>query len=167
MAELAHTIRATAKRPSQAAVDANVRAYLDSTYPDLASLAGPSKATGRTLDEDIAYWGAQEADARAKLEAAEAALPGAIEGARTALSGVLERAQALTLERYRLSDEVARLLSELDSSLPGPDEEEDRERRGRREPTLLERVEAIHASIARSRAALAWASVLERVLVQR
>lgn len=165
MAELAATIRATSKRSSQAAIDANVRAYLDATYPDLASLAGPSRSTGRTLDEDVAYWVAQEADALAKLEAAEAALPGAIEGARRVLSGVLERAQALTLERYRLSDEVGRLMSELDSSAPRIDEEE--EEGGRREATLLERVEGIHASIARSKAALAWASVLERVLVQR
>lgn len=174
MAELASTIRETSKRPSQEAVEANVRAYLNATYPDLASLAGPSKSTGRTLNEDVAYWFAQEADARAKLQAAESALPGTIEGARTALSRVLDRAQALTLERYRLSDEVGKLMAELDSAVRFDDDDDEmreaeggRGGKGRREATLLERVEAIHASIARSKAALAWASVLERVLVQR
>ncbi|CAK9780171.1 hypothetical protein CC85DRAFT_270800 [Cutaneotrichosporon oleaginosum] len=161
MADLAAAIRGAATRPSKAAVDTEVRAYLDRTYSNLSSLAGPSKL-GRTLSQDVEYWRAQEADATAKLEAAEAALPGAIDAAKDALNRVLERAQALTLERYSLSDEVGRLMSELDSSVIIDDEET--ERRG---PTLLERVEAIHAVIARSRAALAWASVLERVLVQR
>jgi hypothetical protein len=76
---------------------------------------------------------------------------------------VLSRAQALTLERYSLSDEVGRLMADLDSSVVFGDDEPG----GKREATLLERVEAIHAAIARSRAALAWASVLERILIQR
>ncbi len=162
MADLAAAIRGAAARPSQAAVDTEVRTYLDRTYPDLASLAGPSKL-GRTLTQDVEYWRAQEADAAAKLAAAESALPGAIENARDALNSVLARAQALTLELYSLSDEVGRLMSDLDSSVVFGDDEPG----GKREATLLERVEAIHAAIARSRAALAWASVLERILVQR
>ncbi|GMK56795.1 hypothetical protein CspeluHIS016_0306350 [Cutaneotrichosporon spelunceum] len=161
MAELAATIRASVGRPTQAQIDAQVKAYLDRTYPSLASLGGPSKL-GRTLTQDVEYWRAQEADARAKLEEAEAALPSAIENARVKLSSVLERAQALTLERYSLSDDVGRLMSELDSSVVI-----DEDHPGKREATLLERVEEIHASIARSRAALAWASVLERILLQR
>lgn len=165
MADLAASIRGAAVRPSQAAVDTEVRTYLDRMYPDLSALAGPSKL-GRTLTQDVDYWRAQEADATAKLDAAEAALPGAIDNARDALNRVLDRAQALTLERYSLSDEVGRLMSELDSSVI-PEEEAEEGRREKREPTLLERVEAIHAAIARSRAALAWASVLERILVQR
>ncbi|BEI99788.1 hypothetical protein CcaverHIS631_0408310 [Cutaneotrichosporon cavernicola] len=163
MTDLAAAIRSAATRSTQDQVDAQVTAYLDTHYPDLASLAslaGPSKL-GRTLSQDAEYWRGHEADAHAKLKVAEAALPSAIENAQSKLNSVLNRAQVLTLERYSLSDEVGRLMSELDSSVildDGPT---------KRDPTLLERVEDIHASIARSRATLAWASVLQRILLQR
>lgn len=167
MAALASTIRAAAVPPDDAVLAAKVREYLDTAYPDLASLAGPSRLTKRTLAEDIAHWESREADARASLAAAEAALPGAIEAARKALLDVLERAKQLTLERFELSDAIASLFSELDSSVPRPDDDVEGETSRERVPTLLEKVEVIHGNIAKAEAALAWSSVLERVLKQR
>lgn len=135
---------------------------------------------GRTLDEDIAYWEEKAAESSAALKAAEAELPGAIEAAREALSDVLQRAQDLSLQRYELSDAISALLAELDSSRPleGDGTTTDGEGDGwgfdnssvgskKRPPTFLEQVEATHKELARARAALAWARVLERTLEQR
>lgn len=133
--------------------------------------------SGRTLDEDIAYWEERQEESQATLEAAEAELPDAIAAARAALKDVLERSQELSLRRYELSDAIGALLAELDSSRSlddgtttdgedgwGFDNASTKSKRG---PTFLEQVEATHAELARARAALAWARVLERTLEQR
>lgn len=133
---------------------------------------------GRTLDEDIAYWEERGEETRASLEAAQAELPGAVAAARAALSGVLQRAQDLSLRRYELSDAIGALLAELDSSR-APDDGattdgdgdgwgfDNASTKSKRGPTFLEQVEGTHAELARARAALAWARVLERTLEQR
>lgn len=162
MAAVASTIRAAAAPPDDGVLETSVREYMDTTYPDLASLAGPSRHTKRTLNDDIAYWEGRRDDARTALEAAEKALPEAVERAREALLRVLEQAKQLTLERYQLSDNIASLFAELDSSAPR-EEGDSRERVS----TLIERIEVIHGNIARAEAALAWSSVLERVFKQR
>lgn len=167
MAALASTIRAAAAPLDDAVLAAKVREYMDTAYPDLASLSAASKLTNRTLAEDVVYWETREAEARASLAAAEAALPEAISKARHALLDILERAKQLTLERYELSDGIANLFAELDSSAPRPDEDAEADGARERVPTLLERVDVIHGNIARAEAALAWCSVLERLLKQR
>ncbi|EJT45396.1 hypothetical protein A1Q1_06159 [Trichosporon asahii var. asahii CBS 2479] len=114
--------------------------------------------SGRTLDEDIAYWEERQEESQATLEAAEAELPDAIAAARTALKGVLERSQELSLRRYELSDAIGSLLAELDSSRSlddgtttdgedgwGFDNASTKSKRG---PTFLEQVEATHAELA-------------------
>lgn len=140
---------------------------------------GSTSRSGRTLDEDIAYWAERGEDASATLDAAEAELPDAIAAARTALSSTLQRAQDLSLRRYELSDAIGALLAELDSSRALDDAtttdgegdgwgfESTDGSKPKRPPTLLEQVEATHAELARARAALAWARVLERTLEQR
>jgi hypothetical protein len=183
MATLVSDIRSLSAPVDSAAVAAQVRAYLDKTYPDLASLNPSSKSkraswsTRRTLDEDIVHWEKSEADSRARLAEAEAALPGAIAAAEAALGEILDRAQRVSLQRYALSDAVTALLAELSSTAPqaeafeddediwGGDEE--RKTPAQRAQTLLEKVEATHAALARSEAALAWGSVLERILNMR
>lgn len=165
MTALAQEIHSLSEPLDERAVAAEVRAYLDATYPDLASLAGPSRKKRRTLDEDIEYWTKKEEDARQKLTETQDALPGAIAAATDALTSILDRAQKLSLERYALSDAVAGLLAELDSSAPRPDEEEGTPRERTR--TLLEQVEDTHKALARAQAALAWSSVLQRILKMR
>jgi hypothetical protein len=183
MAALSEEIRALARPVDDRAIAEQVRLYLDTTYPDLAALtgipsssstAGPSHQTRRgpprrTLDEDIEYWKKKETDARERRDAIQAALPGAIAEASAALEDVLSRAQQLSLQRYALSDSIGTLLSELSSSAPRPDDGDGEEGAGpqSRAQTLLEDLEEKHAALARSQAALAWASVLERILKQR
>lgn len=135
--------------------------------------------SGRTLDEDIAYWEERREESQATLEAAEAELPDAIAAARKALNDVLQRSQELSLRRYELSDAIGSLLAELDSSrsledgtaTDGEDgwgfDNASTSTKSKRGPTFLEQVEATHAELARARAALAWARVLERTLEQR
>jgi glutathione S-transferase len=187
MAAVATNIRALSVGVDERALAAQVRQYLDTTYPDLASLSpaagsstkraswNSSGKSRRSLEDDIAHWRTQESEARSRLDAAEKALPGAIEAATAALTAVLDRAQSVSLERYALSDAVAVLLAELSSSAPRPeidDEddiwgEEEAKESGARVKTLLEKVEDVHAALARSQAALAWSSVLERILKMR
>ncbi|WOO85911.1 RAD50-interacting protein 1 [Vanrija pseudolonga] len=187
-AALSARIRSLAAPVYTSRVEAEVKAYLDAAYPDLASLTGAAPAQvekkhrrggggsysasssrpstpvqaakKRTLDEDIAHWTSAAASAGQRLADAEAALPGAIGQARAALESLQTAAQDLALERYRQSDESAALLAQLSSSAPLDDDEEG----GERAPTLLEQVEGMEAGLGRTRAALAWSRVLERIL---
>jgi len=188
MAALASEIRALSAGVDERAVAAQVRAYLDATYPDLASLNpssskraswnNSSAGAKRSLAQDIEYWTTKEADARAALAAAEAELPAAVEAATAALTGILDRAQKVSLARYALSDSVSALLAELSSSAPRLDDDVDVDmdrqvgeaagtKAKERAQTFLEKVEDTQAALARSRAALAWSSVLERILKMR
>ncbi|TXT04871.1 hypothetical protein VHUM_03954 [Vanrija humicola] len=159
-AALSAHIRALAAPVDEKRVRDEVKAYLDAAYPDLASLTGVP-GPRRTLEEDMAHWAWAAEGAATRLADAEAALPGAIEAARTALTALQANAQDLALERYRLSDESAALLARLSSAAPLADDEGDG---AARPPTLLEQVEDAQAGLGRTRAALAWSRVLERVL---
>lgn len=186
-AALSAHIRSLAAPVDSRSVEEEVKAYLDATYPDLSSLTGapappaekkhrrggggsysasssrpatPVQTKRRTLEEDIAHWSSAATSASSRLAEAEAALPAAISQARGALSSLQGAAQDLALERYRLSDESAALLAQLSSSAPLDDEDEG----AARGPTLLEQVESMEAGLGRTRAALAWSRVLERIL---
>ncbi|KAL1405306.1 hypothetical protein Q8F55_008933 [Vanrija albida] len=190
-AALAARLRALAAPVDEARVRAEVAAYLDTAYPDLAALTGtppppaekkhrrggggsyssrpsrpgtpvpPTPAARRTLDEDMAHWAAAGRSASDALAAAEAALPQALGAARAALAALQGAAQDAALARYRLSDESAALLAQLSSAAPLEDDE------GPRGATLLEQVEGMQDGLGRTRAALAWSRVLERILLLR
>ncbi|ORY33806.1 TIP-1 family-domain-containing protein [Naematelia encephala] len=158
-------IRSTARPTDSATLRAEVRAHIDDTFSDLdALLAGPSVVKRgvrrkRGLKEEISYWQEREAIASKELEETSRRLPILLEETQTKLEDFLSSAQSLSLERYALADKLAGLVSELSS-----EDDHDRETQGRRK-TVLEQLEEMQDELKRLEAGLAWATVLERVLL--
>lgn len=160
-----------------------------------AGIAGPSSAPSRDrikegkkkrkrgLKEEIAFWEAREAEAAKEVGDAFASwenrtdthpsiqlgetsseLPGVLETTQTKLQALLSDAQGLSLQRYALADKLANLVADLRSPVdgepgPGADAQEGQ--------TLVQKMEGLQEELARLQAGLAWASLLERVLLLR
>ena len=84
------------------------------------------------------------------------------------LQGFLSSAQSLSIERYALADKLAHLVSELSSS-PVDDERTHDDLGGhtKQGKAVLEHMETLQHELARLEAGLAWATVLEQVMLLR
>ncbi|KAL7423932.1 hypothetical protein Q5752_001517 [Cryptotrichosporon argae] len=139
----------------------DAQTYLDMSYPSASAIAGKG-VHGRTLDDDIAYWDTQVAEADAELAASSKLLPSLLEETQAEIQRFLEDAQSLSLQRYALSDKLSSLLQELSSDAADRGNDEAGVERRR---TVLEEMEELQRGIDQLQAGLAWVTMLENVLV--
>ncbi|OCF36565.1 hypothetical protein I316_01816 [Kwoniella heveanensis BCC8398] len=201
---LIHQIKTVSQPPSSSAQTAQVRAHIDSHFSDLDALlhphsqsdslqgqnksqsqshAGPSRRRKRGLAEEISYWVDREHKAASELEETSKTLPQQLADTQTRLQTLLSSAQELSLQRYKIADQLAHLVADLSSSSsPGADAADDDpireqhdqgqgQRKGKEiaarasSETILEQLEGLQAELGRLEAGLAWARVLEQVVV--
>ncbi|ORX39873.1 TIP-1 family-domain-containing protein [Kockovaella imperatae] len=182
-------IRRASRTIDLEAIDHNVKKHIDAQFPSLDSLlaqhgqsqaeAGPSQPMKRTdsrrsakdrhkrgLEDEISYWQAKKRAADAELATTTSTLPDMLHAAQERLQKLLESAQSLSIQRYALADKLGNLIAELQSSAEtdGSSREEDN-RSGNRKQSVLEQMESMSSELARLEAGLAWATILEQVVV--
>ncbi|WVQ98696.1 hypothetical protein IAU59_005827 [Kwoniella sp. CBS 9459] len=191
---LIHQIRTVAQPPSSSTETDQVRAHIDAQFSDLDTLlsasvsvknigqnhAGPSSSRRRKrgLEEEIQYWVEREHKAALELEETGKTLPQQLTDTQTRLQTLLSSAQEISLQRYRIADQLASLVTDLSSShntgsLTHDDTPINGEQGEARSSlagssgsgTILEQLEGLQAELGRLEAGLAWAKVLEQVVV--
>jgi len=97
------------------------------------------------------------------LEETSTLLPHLLDETQERLQTFLVDAQSLSLQRYALADKLASLVSDLSR----PDEEDGSDGQTKQGRTVLEQIERLQDELSRLEAGLAWATVLEQVILLR
>ncbi|WVW83112.1 hypothetical protein I302_105130 [Kwoniella bestiolae CBS 10118] len=162
--QLISQIRTISQPPSQSLQTDQVRSHIDSQFTDLDSLlyppSGPSKRRKRNLEEEIKYWEERERKSALELEVTTTTLPKQIEDTQAKLQALLSSAQELSLRRYSIADKLANLVEDL--SGPTSSEDEPAKEKGQ---SILSQLEVLQSELSRLEAGLAWAKVLEQVVI--
>ncbi|WVR05282.1 hypothetical protein IAU60_002294 [Kwoniella sp. DSM 27419] len=161
-----------------------VRAHIDSHFSDLDALlraphvsgsahAGPSRRRKRGLDEEIAYWVEKENRAAKELEETGRTLPGQLEDTQERLQTLLASAQELSLQRYKIADQLAGIVTDLSSNGEAiPDGQAEDTQKGddaetgqkAKELSVVGQLENLQDELGRLEAGLAWVQMLEEVV---
>ncbi|WVQ70105.1 uncharacterized protein L199_008330 [Kwoniella botswanensis] len=164
--QLISQIRTISQPPSSTIQADQVRSHIDSQFTDLDQLlyppSGPSKRRKRNLEEEILYWEERERKSALELEATTKSLPKQIEDTQARLQTLLSSAQELSLQRYSIADNLADLLSDISDGISPSIEVDDIRYKGE---SILGQLEVLQNQLCKLEAGLAWAKVLEQVVI--
>ncbi|OCF54147.1 hypothetical protein L486_08343 [Kwoniella mangroviensis CBS 10435] len=165
--QLISQIRTISQPPSSDIKTEQVRSHIDSQFTDLDHLlypsSGPSKRRKRNLEEEIKNWEERERKSALELEETTKSLPKQIINTQARLQTLLSSAQELSLQRYSIADKLANLVSDV-SDGNSHSTDDDSGIRQKRE-SILGQLEVLQSELSRLEAGLAWAKVLEQVVI--
>ncbi|WWD01416.1 hypothetical protein V866_008360 [Kwoniella sp. B9012] len=164
--QLISQIRTISQPPSSDIETEQVRSHLDLQFTDLDQLlhppSGPSKRRKRNLEEEIKYWEERERKSALELEETTKSLPKQIEDTQARLQTLLSSAQELSLQRYSIADKLANLVSGISDGSSTSNEDGGIRYKGE---SILGQLEVLQSELCRLEAGLAWAKVLEQVVI--
>ncbi|KZT74918.1 hypothetical protein DAEQUDRAFT_659434 [Daedalea quercina L-15889] len=143
------SIHSLLEEPRRDKSEASVLAFLDAQFPCLEGLDGDDDL--HTAVEQVRR---EDVELTDRLSRSCEAVNALITESRSRAQEYLHTAQELSLLRHSLSDELAHLAGQLESSVGDPE----------RRPTLLEDIESLHRSLKELESVKGYIQVIEHVL---